>query len=399
MKTNSAQKIKNGVIAYPAMISLIIYVFCYQLAYPFSSTVFLYIAFTLFTLILITNSEIYISTQMILMGFITSVSVLGLFYTNNYEKGSREAILTAVTLLFLIALAQDGDLLCKLKRMIFFFSFVVLGGIVIQFFLGETMNSFLKAVLRADCFERLEWSYNTDGAYAGFSAYTADAAYFCATFFGFMLFDKAQYKEKVLHEKILRFFMMLLSIFCIFLTSKRGVAVALLVASIIAYLVWKRVTANTFAKMILLFFLCGTVLYVLNNQNAVVHMFFQRFDPTDGDITTGRSEIWRRSMETLQNNVIGMGTGSAYLIYDAGLHNIYLQLLYDHGIIGAAIYIIFFAYNLVAAIKQKDPLKIYVQLLMLVYGMSGNPIYSNSFFIVYVIFCVMEVKREQRNKY
>ena len=90
-----------------------------------------------------------------------------------------------------------------------------------------------------------------------------------------------------------------------------------------------------------------------------------------------------------------MGTGSAYRIYDTGLHNIYLQLFYDHGIVGAGIYVVFFLYNLRLAIKRKEPMQIYIQMLMLVYGMSGNPIYSNSFFIVYVIFSVVTV--EKRN--
>lgn len=81
-----------------------------------------------------------------------------------------------------------------------------------------------------------------------------------------------------------------------------------------------------------------------------------------------------------------MGTGSAYDIYETGLHNIYLQILYDHGLLGLIVYLAFFAYNLFMAIKRRDSMSIFVQCLILTYGVSGNPIYSNSFFFAYIIF-------------
>lgn len=396
MRTNSELKISNGFIAYPAMLSLMVYVFFYQMAYPFSSTIFLYISFCLFALWLIARGKVYLSTQMLLMGLVTLVSVCGAFYTNNPEGGNREAVLTTVAFIFLVAFAQDEELLYKLKRIIHLFSLVVFSGMMLQFLLGDVMNAVLKVLLRADSYERLMWSYTVDQAYAGFSAYTVDAAYFCATLFGFMLFDRPQNGEIAMRKKMLRLAMMALSVFCVFLTSKRGVASALLIAAVAAYVAWKRLSAKTIFKIVLLALLCGLALYVLDARNAVVHLFLQRFTPTDGDVTTGRIEIWRKAISALQNEVIGMGTGAAYLIYDTGLHNIYLQLFYDHGMIGAAIYALFFAYNLISAMKQNDPLRIYIQMLVLAYGMSGNPIYSNSFFIVYVIFSVSAVKRPHR---
>lgn len=393
MDTNSKQKIKNGFLAYPAAISLVLYVFFYQLAYPFSSTVFLYISFALFAVWLIVGSKVYLSVQMLLMGLVTLVSVLGTFYTNNSEKGNREAILTAVTLLFLVVLAQDGILLYRLKKLIYFFSVIVLIGVMLQFLIGDTMNTVLRSLLRADSYEHLMWSYTVDKAYAGFSAYTVDAAYFCATLFGFVFFEKILQKSVTGRKKIVYYAVMILSIFCIFLTSKRGIAVALLIALIVTYLAWEKVSAKTIIGIIILISLCGAILYVLYDQNAIVHAFFQRFDLADGDLTTGRGDIWKEALDGLQNDIFGMGTGSAYRIYDTGLHNIYLQLFYDHGIVGAGIYIVFFLYNLRLAIKRKEPMQIYIQMLMLVYGMSGNPIYSNSFFIVYVIFSVVTVEK------
>ena len=393
MKEKKVTVVKNGMIAYPAILSLVLYVFCYQFAYPFSSTLFLYVAFASFAVWLILGQKVYLSTQMFLMGLVTLVSLVGVVYTDNPAKGNRESILTAVTFVFLIAFAQDNALLGKMKKIICMCTSAVLIGVMLQYLFSGTVNKLLGNLLRSDCYEHLMWSYSVDGAYAGFSAYTADAAYFVAVLFGFMIFGWLENPQMPVRNKVFRLVVGGLSVFAVILTSKRGVAIALLVALLMTYMIWNRMSAKTIFKVILLIALCAIALFILSQQNEIVGAFIERFYSGDGDFTTGRSEIWKRAAEALQNSVFGMGTGAAYTIYDSGLHNIYLQLFYDHGFIGALIYVVFFLYNLIEAIKRREPMPIYVQLLMLVYGMSGNPIYSNSFFIIYAIFSVVTARR------
>ena len=397
MKASNITSIKNGIIAYPAILSLAIYVFCYQFAYPFSSTFFLYIAFAGLVVWLICGQKIFLSKQMVFMGLVTVVSVIGVIYTDNLEKGNREAILTFVSFAFLVVFTQDNILLTKLKKIIGVCSFVVLVGVMFQYLFKDSVNNLLSKMLRTDCYEHLMWSYTVDGAYAGFSAYTADAAYFIAVLFGFMIFGWLRNSKASVWNKVFRIAVGGLSIFAVILTSKRGVLVALLIAWMVTYIIWKRLSMKTVAKILLLLTVCGVVLLILSEHNEIVQDFLKRFDSTDGDITTGRSEIWKNAIEASKNVIIGNGTGSAYTIYDKGLHNIYLQLFYDHGIIGLLIYAAFFLFNLRVAIKRRDPMSIYVQLLMLIYGMSGNPIYSNSFFIIYVLFSIVAAKGITKN--
>ena len=61
MKAKIVPSVKNGIIAYPAILSLVLYVFCYQFAYPFSSTFFLYIAFAGLVVWLFFGQKIYLS--------------------------------------------------------------------------------------------------------------------------------------------------------------------------------------------------------------------------------------------------------------------------------------------------------------------------------------------------
>lgn len=397
MKTELTRKIPNSFVAYPALIALMIYVFGYQFAYPFSSTLFLYIAFGFTVVWMVFNQGIYFSAQMLIMALVAVVSALGVFYTQSPKEGNREAILTIVVWILLIAFAQNAAMLEKIKKAIYICSFAVLLGVLLQYLFAGAVNTVLSRILRSDSYERLIWSYDVDGAYAGFSAYTPDAAYFCAALFGFTMFGRLQAKELSFKKKIACWVVILLSVFAVILTSKRGVAIALIVSFVLTYMIWKKFSAKTIFSTIGLLAVCVILIGIFSEQNEVIQMFLQRFDPTDGDITTGRSEIWKSALDKLTNGFIGMGTGSAYVVYDTGLHNIYLQLFYDHGLVGVIIYLLFFISNLVYAIKRREAVAIYIQLLMLVYGMSGNPIYSNSFFIVYTIFSVVSVGEQEQN--
>lgn len=397
MKTELTREIPNSFAAYPAIISLIIYVFGYQFAYPFSSTLFLYIAFGCTVVWILFSRGIYFSSQMLIMALVAVVSALGTFYTDMPGKGNREAILTVVVCILLIAFAQNSALLEKMKKAIYICSFVVLLGVLFQYLFTDAANNILSLILRSDSYERLIRSYNVDGAYAGFSAYTPDAAYFCAALFGFTMFGWLQTKEPSVKNRVIGLIIILLSVFAVILTSKRGVAIALAVAFILTYMIWKKFSAKAILSTIGLIALCAILIGVFSEQNDAIQLFLQRFDPTDGDITTGRSEIWKSALDKLTNNIFGMGTGASYAVYDTGLHNIYLQLFYDHGLVGIMVYLLYFIYNLVCAIKRKEAVAIYIQLLMLVYGMSGNPIYSNSFFIVYTIFSVVSAGEREQN--
>lgn len=385
-------KIPHSVIANLMISTLAIYIFAYQFAYPFSSTFFLYIAFGCAVLWMIFCGKIYLSTQMLIMTFVVVVSAIGALYTSVPVKGNREAILTFVVWLLLIAFAQNSVLLEKIKGIIKICSFVVFLGILFQYLFTDLTNSILGGLLRSDCYEQLMYSYTVDGAYAGFSAYTADAAYFCAVLFGFAIFGWLQQGDKLtLKNKVIRSIVIIFSIFSVMITSKRGVFVALLISFIITYMVWRKFSIKAIISTIVLMVTGVILLNILIKSNEILVLFLNRFDPAEGDITTGRSEMWHYALKCLSNEFVGMGTGASYELYSNGLHNIYLQLFYDHGIIGLSVYLLFFVTNLIQAVRRKEPIAIYIQLLMLVYGMSGNPIYSNSFFIVYSIFSVVSV--------
>ena len=54
-------------------------------------------------------------------------------------------------------------------------------------------------------------------------------------------------------------------------------------------------------------------------------------------------------------------------------------------------YFAFFLYNYYLAFKNKCPISIFVETLFLVYGLSGNPLYSNMFMMIYIYFVLYAV--------
>lgn len=364
-----------------------IYIFFYQFDYPFGATVFLYVAFALSVLWLVLGGGLYVSAQAILLAALVVVSAVGTLYTSNSEKGNREAILMVVTCVFLVAFSQNGHLLSKIKKIACILSFVVLAGVLVQFMFPDAVNTFLEKVLREDHFEEMIRAYNNDRTYAGFSSLTSDASYFSAIVLGYSAFDKVFNEKSTIFARVIGVVFIALSIFAVILTNKRGVAVAMIVAFFVSFMIKKGMSTKTVLGVLALIIVGAVALYVLSFYSESVSAFFERFESVDGkDITTGRIEIWQNAIKNLKNIFFGMGTGSAYDVYETGLHNIYLQILYDHGLFGFVFYLAFFVSNLFMAIKRHDYMSIFVQTLLLTYGMSGNPIYSNSFFIAYIIF-------------
>ena len=127
----------------------------------------------------------------------------------------------------------------------------------------------------------------------------------------------------------------------------------------------------------------------LTLTNDYVINFISRF--TGNNITTGRDVFYEKAISNFlqsdfKNYLIGKGTASAYLINGTGLHNVFLQILYDNGIFVILIFLSFFVLNLKNAVKKRYFISISMQLVFLIYCMSGNPLYDYYFFIPYLIY-------------
>ena len=125
------------------------------------------------------------------------------------------------------------------------------------------------------------------------------------------------------------------------------------------------------------------------------------------------AEAWEMFME---NPIFGCGWRQMTDIIEHDVHNIYIQLLAETGIVGFSVYVFLIFYGVFIAIKllrcySKDKKKsilllfsAYYIFFFALYGLTGNPLYDEqpfyTFMICYgaLIYLDCQYKRERANR-
>ena len=149
-----------------------------------------------------------------------------------------------------------------------------------------------------------------------------------------------------------------------------------------------------------------TVFPVLGN-------FIVRFRETiaSGDVTQNRVIFWNLALQWFREHIFrGIGWGQfqskclSATQYAAHVHNVYLQLLCETGIVGSIIYVGWMVFNVLSAIslyqgirkkefsvsKEEEYLMAFAlcfQLFFLLYCITGNPLYDKEMYIPYFMSC------------
>lgn len=390
--TDSKVQNKHRILSVWIMTCGLLYTFIYQFRLPFKADLFLYgmlaglVAMTFF------YGYVVINKQVVLFVLIDICALAGLVYTTNFSEGLRETMLFIFFSGVFVFSFENLAFIKLFTKWIYLASVAVVISCTVHFIFPEWFNSIMAGLMRPNAYEQLMWSYTVDETFAGIAAYTSNATFSAAIVFGNSFLNLTNRNEQpIIKNKIANAVFLALSLFTIIICSKRGIFIATIVATIVLmfYLYRRNAFILKFASVAILFVAVLAVLYQLNDYVAA---FIDRF-MTD-DLLTGRDTIYDSLMVDLWNGniLIGKGTAATYAIADKGAHNIYLQILYDHGALFSIPYYIFLIYNYCVAFKNKCPISIFVQTMFLVYGLSGNPLYSNMFMIIYIYYVLYASK-------
>lgn len=396
--TETKNQNKYRILSMWIIVCGLLYIFAYQFRLPFKADTFLYgmvvglLAMTLFM------RKIILSKQVVLFVLAAISSFVGLTYTTMPSEGLREAILFAFfTAMFWLSLT-NSDFVKSFAKWIYIVSVVIVLSSILHFLEPLWFNALMSQVMREDAYEQLMWSFTVDTTFAGLAAYTSNAAFAAAIVFGNSFLNMTNKKENpIIKSKLLNLVLLALSMFSIIICSKRGIFVATIVALIVLMFYLYR-GRNFFLKFLGVAIFAAVVLIILYNTNEFVSAFLNRF--VGDDIMTGRDIIYETLMADFgeSNFLIGRGTAATYELAGEGAHNIYIQILYDHGLIFSIPYYILLLYNYYLAFKNKCPLSIFVQTMFLVYGVSGNPLYSNMFMMIYIYHVLYATKMPELMK-
>lgn len=207
-----------------------------------------------------------------------------------------------------------------------------------------------------------------------------------------------EYSKKYINVIILLFLFATL-----LLVGKRGHMMFLIISLTLTYCLSIKMSLTTFVKSIIKGLIIVLIVFAIVKMIPGTNNFFYRlFNSSNGDISTGRFEIYQRVWQLFKNNgykAIGWGAFAKSTNYFyVGVHNDYLQLLCETGVIGLMVYVLSNFYNLIKTIcllkmrnidrryKSLMFLSVAFQIFFISYSITGVPHYDYEIFVVYLIF-------------
>ena len=254
----------------------------------------------------------------------------------------------------------------------------------------------LNAVFKSGYMPGLAVHYSTNGMYLAVSLIVV----------GVLLMTGMHQKRKF---KIIA---LLLVAIALLLTGKRALILFSVFALIATYYVYnsnKPIGRN--GKILLLVIGISIAFFIGSCFIPALSNFIVRFIETaaEGDITLGRFDQYRMAFALFgENPVVGIGWDAFKYIYAdkfgslLNVHNIFIQVLCENGVLGALPFFAFFIAmlyramsglsllrrkytNLYATAEFFLGLSVAMQMFFLMYGLTGNPLYDAQVFYPYIV--------------
>lgn len=231
------------------------------------------------------------------------------------------------------------------------------------------------------------------GSYYGLASTNFENAFFIsissAFFFAYSFKTQRKWIPVVLYA---------VSIGAIMLSGKRSILIANALVVITCLLTMRRDKMNvkTVVRVLMIAVVLIGVIEYINYKTNVFKLLIDK-SATTATLLNGREDIYSSLLSSMNGYwIFGHGLGSTYTVYSQGAHNIYIQLLYELGIVGVCLFVLFFIHKLKKAYvlmrQDADDNRcivsiscFYLQLLFLIYGLSGNPLFYNSSLLIYFI--------------
>ena len=318
-------------------------------------------------------------------------SCIGSVYSRDMMAGVR--FLLQLVLAFGIYLITLNDLpfLQVALRWITISGVVSVAAILLQIAFPVQMLMICERLVKPAAYEMTVVLFSF-GYYSGLSGLNFLAGFNSAALMGicFVKGLKATSKSK----RIVNYMIAIISLFALISTQKRGVLVAAAIAIFVTlvYYFWGQSNMKKLTQMIIIMCVIALLFFgVMTNTEPGIRML--KRSTVYEDISSGRFDRYQSILSNMEGKYFfGYGTGSMMVGFGNDAHNIYLQILYDHGFLGLMVYLVFFGMPLFSCLKKnrKDDtsgfmlISLFVQVLFLCYGFFGNPLYDYCLFVFYL---------------
>ena len=242
------------------------------------------------------------------------------------------------------------------------------------------------------------------GSYSGFAREKAEAAYIMNV--GTAILLAKYFSDGKLEKKDL--FMLLVFLVALMLTGKRTLFI-IAIAAFAVFMLLSDLRGKTF-KTISVIIIAVCVLFVIMMFIPKAANIFERFlDKENIESLGNRDSLWvYMTMMIAEFPIFGAGMGSYnQYAFEHGLrvadnkwfangHNCYLQVMSEMGAVGSAIFLLFviaaFVYTVNSIRKFRNDrdgrymsfFSLYIQIMMIIYSLTGNPLYSRQILFVWI---------------
>lgn len=279
--------------------------------------------------------------------------------------------------------------------MILAFSVLHMGFTLFQYLMPDAFHGFINPLLSEETRYWISY-YLERGFYSGITDQVLKNGFFVTIGIGAVFCSAITAAKK--RTAIFFFAMFILFIAALFLTGKRGLLLAS-AAGLTAVGLFSptiRLKPGMIVRRILpALLILALVVFLFFPEASII---FEKF--TINDISSGRFIIYGRAYDMfLEKPFFGWGAGVYYNIYGRGIHNLYLQLLTENGLIGFFIAGSAIVFNLKQVIRNiRDErafpasgsgkvllFSLYLQIIFIVHGLTENAMNDSFVFLSYLI--------------
>lgn len=339
----------------------------------------------------------------LLLGLVFLISSLK---STTYSQAIIFSIAFICIIISMIILKQEKNLNYRLlfNLILIFSSIHVFSTILYQLF-PSSIQKILPYILSEKDLARNLYEFNYNSIICGITPIQGLNALYISSYLMVVF-------SKLLNDKKNKFVNILLLIFgfiALFLTSKRGLLLANITSIILLFLYnrWKNNKINifdTFKSAIVILLIIFVGIFIVNNYFPESLQIFERFK--QNDYLTGRGILWQTAWDDFLSNHFPNGSGlfssRLLLLIHTGssndVHNIYLQILVELGIIGFIIFFINIVYVVKRIIKitinekNKNIIfpSVYIIIVFLIYGFTGNWFFDPAtIFLCYLVIGIL----------
>lgn len=271
----------------------------------------------------------------------------------------------------------------------YFFPDIYLNSVVP--YLEDYLKSTAVIMMRTNRYPGLTGHYSTNGTYVaiGFGAIIST-----------ILCGNGKEEKGIRH-----YVACLLVVGALLLIGKRAHLVFSIAAAFCVYWLYNdKAKTNRLLKVVGIVIIVAIVFIIMVNKNLALSNTFNRFYETAafGDFLMSRGKFYAEAFAQFKKHIFwGCGWKQMMKLLEHDVHNIYIQLLAETGVIGFSFYVFLFVSGLNMAVKlikgvshtevinvQDRKLLVFASYYMfffILYGFTGNPLYDQQPFYLLMI--------------